>query len=211
MQWIIPGIITSYFIGSIPTAYLFGRILKGIDIRKLGSGNVGATNALRVLGKGPAIAVLVLDILKGFFVVVFVGNIVVANSNYSSEILLRTILGLAVIMGHNWTVFLGFKGGKGIATTLGVLLGLALVIPGLKLVLGLVVLVWLLIFLFVMIVSFASIVAAISLPLFMLLFRQDTTLILLSILLCGFVILRHKSNLKRIFQGKEPRINFKKK
>jgi glycerol-3-phosphate acyltransferase PlsY len=210
MLWIILGITVSYLIGSIPTAYLFGRALKGIDIRKFGSGNVGATNALRVLGKGPGIAVLVLDIIKGFLAVVLLGDFLVYRATFVSPETLRLILGISCICGHNWTFFLGFKGGKGVATTLGVLLGLSLKISTLKLILPLLVLVWLVTFLATMIVSLASVLTAIALPILVIFFRPTKGLILTSILLCAFIILRHRTNLKRVFQGKEPRLNFKK-
>lgn len=210
MAQIILGIFISYLIGSMPTAYIFGRLLKGIDIRNFGSGNVGATNALRVLGKGAGITVLVIDILKGFLAVVFLGDLVVLKVTFIPEETLRLILGLCCILGHNWTIFLRFKGGKGIATTFGVLLGLAIKIAGLKSILGLVILTWILIFVIARIVSVASVLTAISLPVYMIIFKQSNALILLSVLLCIIVILRHKSNLKRAFQGKEPRLTFKK-
>jgi len=209
MLWIIPGILISYLIGSIPTAYIFGRVLKGIDIRKFGSGNIGATNALRVLGKWPGITVLVLDILKGFIAVVFLGNLVVVRMGGLAETSARILLGLSCICGHNWTIFLKFKGGKGMATTLGVLLGLAVRVAGLNLIFALVILTWLVIFIITRIVSLASILAGISLPIYMLFFgpRDPHFLIFASFLLCLFIILRHKDNLKRISQGKEPRLN----
>lgn len=206
MPWIIPGIITSYLLGSIPTAYLFGRFLKGIDIRKFGSGNVGATNALRVLGRGAGITVLILDIFKGFIAVVFLGNILFSRSTFLSEEMLRVILGLACICGHNWTIFLRFKGGKGIATTFGALLGLSLKLAGLKFILGLVILSWLVVFVITRIVSLASIIAAITLPFYAIIFNKESKILVpLSILLSIFALYRHKSNLKRLFQGKEPR------
>ena len=210
MQWIITGIIISYLVGSIPVAYIFGRLLKGIDIRKYGSGNVGATNALRVLGKGPGIAVLLLDVLKGLIVVTLVGNFVITRVANVSEEQLRIALGIFVIIGHNWTVFLGFKGGKGIATTLGVLVGLACVFRGLTVIILLVVAAWFLIFLLFRIVSLASMAAALSLPLCMLLFHRSKTFLATSIILATFVLLRHKANLTRLLQGKEPRLSFKK-
>ena len=210
MQRIITGIIISYLVGSIPVAYIFGRLLKGIDIRKYGSGNVGATNALRVLGKGPGIAVLLLDVLKGLIVVTLVGNFVITRVANVSEEQLRIALGIFAIIGHNWTVFLGFKGGKGIATTLGVLVGLACVFRGLTVIILLVVAAWFLIFILFRIVSLASILAGVSLPLLMLLFNRSTTLFFTSIVLAVFVIFRHKANLTRLLQGKEPRLSFKK-
>jgi glycerol-3-phosphate acyltransferase PlsY len=206
MLWIIIGILISYLIGSIPTGYIFGRLLKGIDIRKFGSGNVGATNALRVLGKPAGIAVLVLDILKGFVVVFFLGNIIVARITGIPDITTRLLLGLSCICGHNWTIFLKFKGGKGVATTLGVLLGLAVKTAGIKVVFAMVIITWLVVFIITRIVSLASILSGITLPVYMFLFKQPRILIYTSTLLCIFIILRHKSNLKRLFQGKEPRL-----
>ena len=200
--------IISYLIGSIPTAYIFGRWLKGIDIRQYGSGNVGATNALRVLGKGPGIAVLLLDVIKGLVAVLFLGGLLEPEINLIGSQARYIILGLACISGHNWTVFLSFKGGKGVATTLGVLAGLAIKISGLKLILGLMLLTWLAVFLIARIVSLASVIAAVSFPIYMLLFKQSRALFFTSLIFTAFILLRHKSNLKRIFQGKEPRLKF---
>lgn len=208
MHWIIIAIIISYLIGSIPTAYIFGRLLKGVDIRKFGSGNVGATNAMRLLGRGPGITVLALDIFKGLAVVLFLGNFLAQRVSYLPQETLRIILGLSCIAGHSWTVFLRFKGGKGIATSLGVLLALAIKIPGLKIILLLLVLSWLLVFALTRIVSLASILSAILLPVYALLFRQAPAFIIASIMLSVFVILRHRSNLRRLRQGKEPRLKF---
>lgn len=205
MPWIITGILSSYLIGSIPTAYIFGRILKGIDIRKHGSGNVGATNAFRVLGKGYGITILLLDMFKGFVVVVFLGAFLSTKIAGAPAVSLRIGLGICCIFGHIWTVFLRFKGGKGVATTLGVFLGLSVVAVGMKLFLC-VILTWLLVFIITHIVSIASVVAAISLPIYLLLFNQPRVLIYSGILLCLLIVIRHKSNLKRFFQGKEPRL-----
>lgn len=210
MFWIIIGILISYIIGSIPTAYIFGRLLKGIDIRNFGSGNVGATNAFRVLGRGAGIIVLCLDIFKGFIIVVFLADFLISKNTLIPHQVLRIILGISSICGHNWTIFLSFKGGKGIATTFGVLLGLSFKIAGLKLIIILLILTWLSLFLIVRIVSIASVITGLALPIYMLILKQSNPLILLSVLLCIFVILRHKSNLKRFFQGKEPRLTFKK-
>ena len=124
--------VLAYLIGSIPVAYIFGRVLKGIDIREHGSGNMGATNAFRVLGKGPGVIVLILDIVKGIIPVTLL-----ANAFGLADPLSLVIIAVAVVAGHNWPVFLGFKGGKGMATSLGVLIGLGLQLPGLRIVLGL--------------------------------------------------------------------------
>lgn len=209
MSVIIPGIAISYLIGSIPTAYLFGRLLKGVDIRKFGSGNVGATNAFRVLGPIPAIVVLILDILKGYIAVVFLGDFILPAAGGNQEIA-RIILGAAAIAGHNWTIFLKFKGGKGIATSFGVLVGLAVKLAGLKIILGLVVLTWLVVFILSRIVSLSSVLAAISFPLYVVLFKQTKVLISTSIIFSLLIILRHRSNIRRFLQGREPKLSFKK-
>ncbi|MCM8796024.1 MAG: glycerol-3-phosphate 1-O-acyltransferase PlsY [Candidatus Omnitrophica bacterium] len=206
MLWIIIAILISYLIGSIPTAYILGRWLRGIDIRKFGSGNVGATNALRVLGKGPGILVLILDTLKGFMAVLFLDNLLTYRIDFLSKEILLIILGLSCICGHNWTIFLRFKGGKGVATTLGVFIALAVKISSLKIILGLVLLTWITVFLMSRIVSLASVLTGMSLPIYMLIFKQSLPLISLSLVLCLFIILRHKSNLVRLFQREEKRL-----
>ena len=210
MLWIIPAIIASYLLGSIPTAYIFGRLLRGIDIRKFGSGNVGATNALRALGRGAGITVLLLDILKGFLAVVVLGGIFSVRVTLVSQEFLRLILGVTCILGHNWTIFLGFKGGKGIAAALGVFIGLAVDIAGLRPVLLLLILTWFAVFLVSRIVSLASLATALALPWYLFLFKQSALLIWFGIILSLLAIWRHKSNLIRILQGKEPRLQFKK-
>ncbi|MFA5346074.1 MAG: glycerol-3-phosphate 1-O-acyltransferase PlsY [Candidatus Omnitrophota bacterium] len=209
MLWTILGIIISYLFGSIPTAYIFGRIIKGIDIRKFGSGNVGATNALRLLGKGWGITVLALDILKGFLPVVILPSIIGIKANISLESFC-IFVGISCICGHNWTIFLKFKGGKGVATTLGVLLGLSIKIAGLKIILGITIFIWLTVFLLTRTISLASLLAALSFPILTVLFRQSLGLILIVTLLSVFIIYRHKSNIQRILEGKEPKLSFKK-
>ncbi|MFH1191746.1 MAG: glycerol-3-phosphate 1-O-acyltransferase PlsY [Candidatus Omnitrophota bacterium] len=209
MALTVVALLASYLIGSLPTAYLFGRILKGIDIRQVGSGNVGATNALRVLGKGPGITVLFIDILKGLIVVSFFGDYFRDKEVLWQLQNLRIIMGLCCICGHNWTIFLQFKGGKGIATTLGVLLGLALRINGLNIIIGILIILWFVVFFLFRIVSLASIIAALSLPALCIFFKQSNFMFLVSVILCVLVIIRHKANLLRLFQGKEPRLYFK--
>jgi len=201
--FLIFGVVIGYLIGSIPTAFIFGKALKGIDIRKYGSGNVGATNALRVLGKGPGICVLLFDAVKGFITVLFFADLLVSKVAFVSSDMLRIILGFSCIAGHNWTIFLGFKGGKGMATSLGVLLGLAFKIAGLKLVLACTVLTWVVIFFFSKIVSLASVISAIALPLFMIVFKQSFVLIFAGLILSGLALFRHKSNLVRLLKKEE--------
>ncbi len=190
----------SYVIGSIPTAYIFGKLMKGIDIRQHGSGNVGATNAFRVLGKGPGTAVLILDIIKGIIPVVFVAGFLDASVTG------RIIAAVAAVCGHNWTCFLSFKGGKGIATTLGVLIGLTVVIPQARIAVLLCVGVWLAVFLLTRIVSISSLVAAVCLPVVMVLFNAPTSMVILSIVFCVFIVIRHRPNVHRLLSGQEPRV-----
>ncbi|MBP7216824.1 MAG: glycerol-3-phosphate acyltransferase, partial [Candidatus Omnitrophica bacterium] len=123
----------------------------------------------------------------------------------------RLLFGVSCIIGRNWTIFLQFKGGKGVASTLGVLIGLAATIPGLYIVLLLVLATWGLVFLFSRIVSLASILAGISMPFYMWFFKQTPVIIVAGAALAVLGILRHKTNLKRIFLGTEPKLSFKKK
>ncbi len=209
MRWTITGIIISYLIGSIPTAFIFGKLLKGIDIRNFGSGNVGATNALRVLGKRAGVLVLFLDIVKGI-IPLFIAQKMLSRTGLSPEILL-ILMGVSCICGHNWTIFLNFKGGKGIATTLGVLIGLAWNTPGLGLIILELILIWILVFLLFRIVSLSSVLSALFLPFFTIVFRQSLTIIISSAILTVFILIRHKHNIARLLQGKEPCLNFGKK
>ncbi len=195
------GMIVSYLIGSIPTAYLFGKWLKGIDIRQHGSGNVGATNVFRVLGKEAGIAVLALDILKGVMAVAIVADLLGLIENVH-----RIIMAICVVSGHNWTVFLKFKGGKGIATSLGVLIGLTARIVSIRPVLLVTVLVWVICFLVTAMVSISSIVAAVVLPIIMVVTNQPLEIIILGIIFCIFVVLRHRPNIKRLLNGQEARV-----
>ena len=199
---IILAFLLSYLLGSIPTAYIVGKMLKGIDIRHHGSGNIGATNTFRVLGKGPGIFVLSFDILKGLLAVVAIGDFLGIQQLY-----LRIFLGLVAIIGHNWTVFLKFNGGKGIATSLGVLIGLTVKIPAFGLVLGMTVGLWVIVFLASGFVSLASICAAVSLPILSVLTGQLIELVFLSVVCCLFIVLRHRKNIQRLFSSQESRFD----
>ena len=208
---LIRAIIISYLIGSIPTAYIFGRIVKGVDIRKHGSGNVGATNAFRVLGAGFGITVLLLDALKGVVCVVSLADYVLGRGFALNSLMLRVILGLTAVAGHSWTVFLNFKGGKGMAVTLGVLVGLSIKFPVLRIILLAEIALWLAVFLSSRIVSLASIVSAIAFPVFFIIFRQPPYLVLMSLILSLLIVFRHKSNIFRLLRRQESRINFSRK
>jgi len=202
----IIAVVLSYLIGAIPTGYLMAKIFKGIDIRQFGSSNVGATNVYRVVGKLPGFATLVLDALKGVLVVA-----VIAGYTYSFVDILdydfyRSLLGLIAICGHIWPVFLGFKGGKGVATTIGVLS----IIAPVPLILSL--LIWLVIFSLTNYVSLASIIFGIFLPVFSVILNESLYITLLAVTICIINSYKHSSNIKRLLKGEENKtILFKKK
>lgn len=198
---IILGICVSYLMGAVPTAYLFGKALRGIDIRQHGSGNVGATNVFRVLGKGPGICVLLIDIAKGILPLTLVARFLGVTA--IDGLLLFAV---SAVCGHNWTIFLNFKGGKGIATSCGVLIGLAIQVAVFRPVLLGVMVAWLLTFVFTAIVSVSSMVAALILPILMVLTGQEIGVIVLGAVFCVFVILRHRANIRRILDGNESKV-----
>lgn len=184
----------SYLLGSIPTGFLAGK-LRGIDIRTAGSGNIGATNVLRTLGKRAGITVLVLDAFKGFAACRWVPLLVESSPSEN----LRIVAGIAAILGHNYTCWLKFKGGKGIATSAGVLLGW---LPwGLAIVLA----VWLVVFAISRYVSLASIAAAAALPLAAWLTSGSHRMVAVGALVGGLAIYKHRSNIQRLLEGVEPR------
>lgn len=187
--------VVSYFLGSIPTGFLWAKA-RGVDIRTAGSGNIGATNVMRTLGKGPGIAVLVIDAVKGFVPVFFAPRIFDGDSNLS------IVCCVAVIAGHNWTCWLKFKGGKGIATSAGALLAF-LPVP-LLCALGL----WLVVFALSRYVSLASIAAAAALPVATWFWRRD--LVWFASLIGALAIYKHKANIQRLLAGTESRAGAKK-
>jgi glycerol-3-phosphate acyltransferase PlsY len=197
-----------YLLGSFPSGLIISRA-RGLDIRKHGSGNIGATNVLRVLGKKWGYLVFGLDALKGFAAVRIAFAMAVGAGPATTQRELVAIAGgLACILGHTFPIWLRFRGGKGVATSAGVLLGL------MPLAVLSVFAVWVILFRFTRYVSIASIGAAVALPFFVLLYlRLDllTGAILLpfSILIAGVVVWRHRSNMKRLFQGKEQRFDQK--
>ncbi len=199
MLYFLIAVPLAYLLGSIPTAYIFAKVLKGIDIREHGSGNVGATNVGRVIGRGPGIAVFALDFLKGFVSVTLVPVIVQNITGFSPEHqLLGSILpGSAAISGHIWTIFLRFKGGKGVATTAGVMAGLS---PGIFVTC---LMVWCGVFFISRYVSLASISAALALPILATLTNKDIYFILFACVFCLLGVFSHRSNIRRLMQGTE--------
>ena len=199
--WIISAIalLLAYLLGAIPTGYLAGKLLQGIDIREQGSRSTGATNVLRTLGKGPAIVVLLLDIVKGVVaiaVAIFFGTGVSLEwSNW-----LIAMAGLAAVLGHARSIWLGFSGGKSAATGLGVLLTMAWPVGvGVAIVFGAVLALS-------RIVSLSSISAALASVALMLFYNQPLPYVLLAVAGGLYVILRHRTNVQRLLAGTEPRI-----
>lgn len=196
------SLILAYLIGSIPTSFIFAKVLKGTDIRKHGSGNVGATNVFRVVGKLPAVIVLLLDIFKGVFSVLFLSNVFFNNTIGITVGLgvYKILLGACAIAGHAWSVFLKFKGGKGVATTAGVIFVLA------PQVLIASFIVWVGVFSVLRIVSVASIISSMFLPIFGIIFGQPLSNILFYVFLCIIGTYKHKSNIRRLVRGEEKRL-----
>ena len=189
-------------VGSIPTGYLLARA-RGIDIRSTGSGNIGATNVFRILGKGAGITVLLVDALKGYLPVQLAGIWLRDAPPHDLEIY-RMTAGFFAIVGHNYTCWLRFRGGKGIATSAGVVL--ALVPWGLLIAL----LVWLGVFWTSKYVSLASITAAATLPVAVWATGGSIRLVALASLLGGLAIFKHRANIQRLMAGTENRFGKKK-
>lgn len=212
-------LVLSYLVGSIPVSIILSKLIKGVDIRNYGSGNAGGTNASRLLGKKIGILVIFLDAMKGVVAVVLISRLYFGSfpfpntTPFDDFTLVQIMAGIAAIIGHIWTIFAGFKGGKGIATGLGVLI--SVVTLDLLFALG--------IFLVVMYISkyisLASISAAVSVPLIMIIreniFGVDIpsyhTLLPFVIGISLLVIYTHRSNLDRLINGNENKISLSKK
>lgn len=190
-MWLL-ALALAYLIGSIPTAYVVGRFVYGFDIRKRGSGNVGATNALRTMGTVPGLVVLAVDALKGV-IAVWLGQ--VAGGPW-----LAAVTALAAIIGHSWSLFLGFQGGKGVATTAGAVLAMA---PAVVLWAGFL---WLIIVVLSRYVSLGSIIAAAVAPFLMLFSHRPWPYTLFTLVGAALIIYRHRSNIKRLLTGTEHKL-----
>ena len=184
----------SYLIGYFSSAYFLGKMSRNIDIRSYGSGNAGATNALRVLGKKIGALTFFLDFIKGI-IAVFIGT---AIFGFTGSLL----AGILVVLGHNWPVFLGFKGGKGVATSFGVLLALNWQTALLCFLIGAIVII------VTKYVSLGSIIAAISAPIIIVLATQsiDKYLYITIVILALLSISRHKANILRLCKGEENKL-----
>jgi acyl phosphate:glycerol-3-phosphate acyltransferase len=206
-------VIVAYLLGSFPTGYIAVKQLKGIDIRSVGSGSTGATNVLRTLGKVPGAIVLLIDALKGVLAIALAYSLF----NYTPlqnfipptvdanlwQPWIVTLVGLAAILGHSKSIFLGFTGGKSVAISLGILLAMnwqiGLATAG----------VFAVVIAISRIVSLSSILGAVAVPIFMTLLLQPLPYILFSVAGGLYVILRHRANIERLFAGTEPKIGQK--
>jgi glycerol-3-phosphate acyltransferase PlsY len=189
----------AYLVGSIPTGYLFAKY-RNVDLHNTGSGSTGATNVLRSVGKLAALLTLVIDVLKGYIVVALLADIFYNFRMSITPVQLEAVMALCVVAGHNWPLFLSFKGGKGVATSAGVLLALCpkLLIIGLA--------VWIIIFVFTRIVSIASIISAAAIPIASYCFTYGNTIRFLTIILAILTIVRHTKNIKRLVKKEEKTI-----
>jgi len=189
-------ILASYLLGSIPNGLLIAR-LKGIDLRRMGSGNIGATNVYRCVGKGWGVTALILDALKGFVPAHVFPELLTDAPGW-----LGLACGVAAVAGHNWPVWLGFKGGKGVATSLGMLLGIAPAAAGIGLAVFAVVLA------LTRFVSLGSILAAATVAgAGLWLYGADNRLLAGELAVMGALVIgKHRSNIRRLFTGTEPRL-----
>ncbi len=203
MITLITVLILSYLVGSIPSSIIAGKFLKGIDIRDYGSGNAGGTNAFRVLGWKAGLIVSLFDIGKGTFATLVISQLMIDPLVFSSLTLIKILAGLAAILGHTFTVFGGFRGGKGVATGAGMIIGLFPVAF----------LICLSVFALILfstgLVSLSSIIASVSLPVTLFIFNSafsknvDISLTIFSIIIPFFIIFTHRANIKRLLAGEE--------
>lgn len=192
--WVL---IVSYLIGSIPASYLVARYWKGIDIRQYGSGNVGTTNVWRNAGPLAGIVALAGDLGKGVLAVML--------ARYFGDPLLVALSGMAALVGHSWSVFLGFKGGKLVATGVGVIAAISLPVGALAAV------IWLAVVVISRTVSVGSIIAVLSIPVLMLAFHLERPYLLVGLFIAAFAVVKHIPNIKRLAAGTEPKIGRKTK
>lgn len=187
-----------YLLGSFPTGFLFGKYLKNIDLRKIGSGSTGATNVLRNIGKWPALLVFIIDVLKGF-IAVKISYILISESIY------EVLAGSLAVSGHIWPIWLKGKGGKAVATGLGIFIAISWQV-------GLASFgIFLLVLSFSKFVSLSSITASLLLPIFMFinLGKINHPYFIFSVLVAVLIIGKHKTNIARIIKGIEPKIKLK--
>jgi acyl phosphate:glycerol-3-phosphate acyltransferase len=204
----IPGIFTiAYLLGSLPTGYLAGRLLQGIDIREHGSGSTGATNVLRTLGKVPGSIVLLVDALKGVLAIILTQTVftlhLIPTLSADWESYLIPLAAIGAILGHSKSIWLGFKGGKSVATGIGILLAMSWQV-------GLAAIAVFAISIGISrIVSISSILAAMSATIWMVVFAQPLAYIVFAIVGGIYVVWLHRANIQRLMAGTEAKIGQK--
>jgi len=202
-------IIISYLVGSIPTAIIYGKVSRGIDVRQHGSGNAGATNVFRVLGWKAGLVVLLIDMAKGLLATLWIYKLG-SDSGIENIELVKIIAGMSAVLGHIWTIFAGFKGGKGVGTGAGMIIG---IVPDAVLI-G--VLVFLIMVILTRYVSVGSILASLSIPIYLFMkrfvfhFPISLTLLVFGSLIPVLIIYTHRSNIQRLLKGTENKITLKK-
>lgn len=198
MTKILMVVIVAYFLGNFSPSYLLGRVLKGEDIREKGSKNAGSTNALRVFGKKIALVTFILDIVKGILAVWIGRKLFGVEGSY--------LAGLFVVIGHNWPILLGFRGGKGIATTIGVMIAISPLYFIISCLIGVVIIYT------TRFVSLGSITIVVLLPICALIFNRpfDGDLFLLCAMLALMGIYQHRKNIERLRSGNENKLGAKK-
>jgi acyl phosphate:glycerol-3-phosphate acyltransferase len=202
----ILALIIAYLLGSIPTAVWIGRWLNGIDVREHGSGNAGATNTFRVLGVKAGIPVLLIDVLKGWAAVNLVFLMMESGQNSDEMFQLQLRLGAAALLGHVFPVFAGFRGGKGVATLLGIVLALNLYAALMSMA----------VFLFVLFltryVSLSSMIASLFFPLVVMVIIKTSqpAMVIFALVISVVVVVTHQKNIERLFRNQESRVKFKK-
>ncbi len=201
----IIGLILAYLVGSIPSAVWVGRQFYGIDVREFGSGNAGATNTFRVLGKKPGIAVLIMDVLKGFLAVKLAYIIGDYSSDSPEFIDFELALAVCGLMGHIFPVYVGFRGGKGIATMLGILIG---VHPQAALICAIVFIITLLLSGYI---SLSSMMAGITFPIVIMVFYSTNSSInIFSLAVAVIILITHQRNIERILSKEESKVKWSK-
>ena len=198
--WSILIVVGAYLIGSIPTGYIIVKLIKGEDIRKIGSGSTGATNVKRVLGKKGFFSVMFLDTMKGFLPVILTQYLQVKYNLYAELDILPILVSVALIIGHSKSIFLGFTGGKSVATTGGTIFGLNWMVASIALV------IWASFSYFTRYISVGSMMAGISLSILMFLFHQKLSYIIYCAIAAIYVIYLHRENIKRLLSGTENKV-----
>ncbi len=209
MAWYILTAVIAYLIGSINFSVILSKKIAGFDVREKGSGNAGTTNMLRSVGKGAAALTLICDVLKGV-IAILIAMFIGWAFQIENQSLLVQIAGIAVVLGHTFPIFFGFKGGKGVATSLGILIMSNWQIGLICLVFGI------LLIALTRMVSLGSCAAAVLFPVLTLfitenyIVSQGSGYLIYSIILAIIVLFNHRENIKRIMNGNENRISFKK-